>query len=31
LKKSANVAVIGPMAHGYVNVSNTPSTDLSFF
>lgn len=23
LKKNANIAVIGPMAHGYVNVSNT--------
>lgn len=25
LKKDANVAVIGPMAHGYVNVSNPPT------
>lgn len=25
LKKDANVAVIGPMAHGYVNVSNVSS------
>lgn len=24
LKKDANVAVIGPMAHGYVNVSHRP-------
>jgi beta-glucosidase len=26
LKKNANVAVIGPMAHGYVNVSNSRNT-----
>lgn len=26
LKKNANVAVIGPMAHGYVNVSSFPLT-----
>lgn len=24
LKKDANVAVVGPMAHGYVNVSSPP-------
>lgn len=29
LKKNANVAVIGPMAHGYVNVSNSPLLQLS--
>ncbi|MBE3043037.1 hypothetical protein IMZ48_10790 [Candidatus Bathyarchaeota archaeon] len=27
LKKDANVAVIGPMAHGYVNVSQLPGSD----
>jgi beta-glucosidase len=29
LKKNANIAVIGPMAHGYVNVSNTVKARLS--